>query len=62
MQSQVEPSRALPIQCEITKKLLARIDIHGVHLWCKICHKEHCIPWSVFIPFIPSKEPQSHTH
>ncbi len=33
-----------PIRCQVTQKLLARKDAHGIYLWCKACKAEHYIP------------------
>ncbi|MBA2287706.1 MAG: hypothetical protein H0W02_19700 [Ktedonobacteraceae bacterium] len=35
------------IKCSTAKKLLARFDARGLHVWCKTCRRAHCVPWAI---------------
>jgi hypothetical protein len=36
-------STAMPIQCNTTHRLLARVDEQTMFLWCRTCRTEHPI-------------------
>jgi hypothetical protein len=38
---------SLPIQCNSTHKLLARLDENFLYLWCKQCKAYHPLPWDM---------------
>ncbi len=46
VEEQAKVPETRPIHCEATGKLLARIDGHGIYLWCKACHCEHRITFT----------------
>jgi hypothetical protein len=50
---------SLPIHCERTQKLLARMNEHDILLWCKQCKTYHPLSWAVIEQ---SLEDMKHDH
>lgn len=38
-------SQREPVVCDIQHKRLVMLGAEGLFVWCKSCHREHCISW-----------------
>lgn len=55
----VESSR-MPITCETSGKLLARLDAQTLYLWCKVCKDYHGYSFAALLKIMKRADAATH--